>query len=257
MELFRFAIPLALSTVFFACAITNKIVPSTVPSPTSEILPSAQSKQILTQTQTDRLMTAIVDSINQGNGTFILPYLPEAKRSIEFGDAAIADYKVYFNNEPISRFELVKMENSGEFIDRDSGKFSYLLYNKSGIHKEIAINQGLGYIRIGDEFFQYSYPAKVLLAKMIQAIKAEDSVLLAKVLTADDIDYPVVKAKKAIATYRSTFDPNTLAYRFDGLDKNRYFNYTIYGKKAGQSVEHQVKIIYGDSLVGLQDKFIP
>ncbi|MCP2729007.1 hypothetical protein [Limnofasciculus baicalensis] len=257
MKLFRLAIPLALSTVFFACAIPNKTVPSTEPSTTSDILPSAQLKQLLTKAEADKLMTGIVDSINQGNGAFVLPYLPESKRSIEFGDAGITDYKTYFNNEPISRFELVKAEDSGEFINQASGKFYYLLYNKSGVKKEIAINQESGNIRLGDEFFQYSYPAKVLLAKTIQAIKTEDPVLLAKVLTADDIDYPVAKAKDAIAKYRATFDPNTLAYRFDGLDKNRHFNYTIYGTKAGKSVEHHVTIIYGDSLVGLQDKFIP
>jgi hypothetical protein len=71
------------------------------------------------------------------------------------------------------------------------------------------------------------------------------------------LDYPVEKAQKASATYRATFDANTLKYRFDGLDAKGFFNYTLYGTRAGQPVKHRVTVIYGDSLVGLRDEFVP
>lgn len=50
-------------------------------------------------------------------------------------------------------------------------------------------------------------------------------------------------SQKMLANYRTAFDVETLKYRFDGLDAKGFFNYTIYGTKARNPVEHQIKLL--------------
>ena len=206
-----------------------------------EQIPPARTDQPLTPAQADALMAHLVEAINQEDRAAIEPYLMDNRRTEEFFQAAIADYKTHFKGEPISRFELEEFKNEGLWQQKPILKFSYLVYSKSGINKHISINQELGNVRMIDLCFFYSYPAKMKVERLIQSIQTGSDRV----------------SQKMLANYRTAFDVKTLKYRFDGLDAKGLFNYTIYGTKVGNPVEHQIKIFNGDNDVYIEDKFIP
>ena len=163
MKSFEIVLSTLLSLVLWGCGIaTEASNPIQTPSsPTREQIPPARTDKPLTPAQADALMAHLVKAINQENRAAIEPYLLDNRRTEEFFKAAIADYKTHFKGEPISHFELEEFKNEGLWQQKPIQKFSYRVYSKSGINKQISINQELGNVRMIDLCFFYSYPAKM------------------------------------------------------------------------------------------------
>ncbi|MFP4006518.1 MAG: hypothetical protein ACLFV6_00725 [Spirulinaceae cyanobacterium] len=221
------------------------------PPPTPETtLPSESDREAFA----NDLMTKTIAAINTGDADFLGSYLihePEIAR--DFALAAIADYQTYFEGNPIENYEYLGPDT----LRPDTLKFKLMGGN---ISKEISVSFQQEKITIYDEFFSYSARSKNLLSRMIESLQQQDAAELAKVLTADDIDYPVTKAESAIANYQKAVDPQTLTFEFIGFadaSPNSPFVYRLSGTKDNQPISHDVKVIYGDGLVGLQDDWIP
>lgn len=245
------------------CGITEKGASA---SQITQILKNKQIKQPSTKEIADAIMTKVIDAINRGDASVLAQYLDRGDAGVEFATAALADYKYYFKGEKLVRFELDEVEESLASIHlkyKFFGSLKYKVYSSTGISKEIYVYQegtenAVSRIRVYDDFLSYSARAKGLLKFFIKYIQQKNPQKLAGVLTIDDIDYPVVEAKKVILNYEAKFNVNTLKYRFDGVDSmTGGFLYTIYGLKGKKTVENKVKVGHGDGLVGLSDKLIP
>lgn len=203
--------------------------------------------------EADALMSKVVDAINRGDAKFLSQYLRYGDEVNQaFARAAIADYRTYFNPRAIERFERV-----GE-APYNPEALQYKLYNRAGVNKEIFVSFQSNSVTLYDEFLTYSARAKNLLDGLIAAVQQQNARKLAAVLTPDDIDYPVSLAEQAIANYEEKLEPQTLNYSFIGLEDRRdRFIYEIAGTQNGKPIQHRVKIVYGDGLVGLEDEWIP
>jgi hypothetical protein len=221
------------------------------PPPTPETTISPQSDR---EALAKDLMVNAIAAINTGDADFLGSYLihePEIAR--DFALAAIADYQTYFEGNPIEDYEYL----GNDTLRPDTLKFKLIGGNLS---KEISVSFQQEKITIYDEFFGYSARAKQLLSRTVEMLQQQDATQLAKVLTADDIDYPIAQAEVAIANYKKAVDPQTLTFEFIGFadaSPNSPFVYRLSGMQDNQPVSHDVKVIYGDGLVGLQDDWIP
>lgn len=227
----------------------------TFAAPKNTQLPAANtatSKTITIEKQADAIIENIIDAINNKDADSLAPYLIRQDYALDFAKAAINDYKTFFKAQNIAGFQRL-----GKSPTRPN-TFLYKIFNQNGLSKTISVSFQQKQPRVDDEFFTYSAQAKGMLTRFINSIKNKDAQKLARVLTPDDVDYPVSAARQIIANYESRFDPETLKFKFKGLrGKGNYFVYTLYGFKNGKPVQHEVSIIHGDGLVGLQDYLLP
>lgn len=228
--------------------------------PSDTQLPPPPSPETTVPSEGDReafakdLMAKTISAINTGDADFLGAYLiHEPAIARDFALAAIADYQTYFEGNSIEDYEYIGLDP----LRPDTLKFKLI---SGDLSKEISVSFQQEKVTIYDEFFGYSARAKNLLSRLVEALQKQDTTQLAQVLTADDLDYPIAKAETAIANYTKAIDPQTLTFEFIGfadLAPNSPFVYRLSGTQDGQPVRHDVKIIYGDGLVGLQDDWIP
>ncbi|HEY9647121.1 MAG TPA: hypothetical protein V6C88_12160 [Chroococcidiopsis sp.] len=216
-----------------------------------------ETRQALTPDDAAALISQVVEAINRDDTAFLLTYLKDTRPDLISYEAAIAHYKTIFHNQPITQVELIDHQDQGLWLGQPAQTFTYEIRNDRGDRKTIRINQERGLVRVLDECLLYSHYAEAQIQRLLASIAANDAPQLAALLSVDDVDYAMEPATQAIATYRAQFDPGTLRYRFEGLDNDTFFRYTLYGTKAGQPVEHSVTVVHGDGLVGLRDSNIP
>lgn len=203
----------------------------------------------------DLMMEAFVTAINNRDEK-VIAELVEAEKRLHFGLESIKpgldNYNEYFKGEAISKFE----RNGQAPYMHDT--FLYLLTTPKGINKEVIVNFQEKEIRIYDEVFEYSLLADRLLDRFLKSIQTRDANMLASTLNPDDLPYPVSDAEKVIINYEQKFDTSTIKYKFTSFDKNQNgFEFLLIGQKGNRSVEHEVYVVYGDSLVGLHDAWVP
>ncbi|HEY9699708.1 MAG TPA: hypothetical protein V6D10_20780 [Trichocoleus sp.] len=215
------------------------------------------SSQSLTPAQADALMAKVVEAINRGDGESLLPYLLQRDQQKENVTAAINDFKTYFRGQPIQRFERQRVEALGQVANQPVQRFYYRLYGADGSQKETTVYQDQAGIRLTDEFFLYSYWAKLRAGQYLEAIQAKDAAHLAKLMSTEEKAYPVNQAAQTIAIYQAKFDLPSLQSQFTRLDPIAHqFVYTFSGAKAGQAVEHPIQVVYGDGLVQVKDSLL-
>lgn len=182
---------------------------------------------------------------------------------IEWAKAALENYNVYFSGEKIERIELMGTHGYRQAL-------IYRLYTPTDNYKEICVNAHyLDGKHLYDELFiydsllYYSYRAKLYLDEFVNAICQNKPKTIATLLTYDDIDnpYPESKAMEIIRNYETHFELQTLHYAFIGTETKETDSgnlvYVIRGKKGNVPAEHEIRVSYGDGLVGLRDKWIP
>jgi hypothetical protein len=145
----------------------------------------------------------------------------------------------------------------------------YMLIGASGASKAVVVyhDEFRNHSRVYDEFLAYFSRAQHYAPAVMDAVRRRDAQRLARLLSPDDLDYPVPLAEQAIAGYASRFDLPTLRIDYKGLDPSpaagygpdvrRWFGYTVHGMKDGQPVAHDILIIHGDGLIGWRDPMVP
>ncbi|HEY9658963.1 MAG TPA: hypothetical protein V6C65_10960 [Allocoleopsis sp.] len=249
-------LPIAFLSLFATACQSPLVYSISDPSPTTAPSSDAKTQENWTSAQADRLIETAIVAINQNQPNTLLPYLLQRDQELENAQAAIEDFKTYFRGEPIQRFERLP-DAVQEGVPQ---RFTYRLYSASGISKILSVycdSHQDPPVRLMDEFLLYSRWVQASVDRYVTALQAQDSVLLASALTADDLPYPVAGAAKTIDSYAAKFDLQTLQYQFIGLDTKRdRFIYRISGTKAEQPVSHVITVRYGDGLVSLEDEFV-
>ena len=238
-------------------------------SPGRKLVFAARRMAPSLRARADSSMAALVRGINGGDVTLVGTLAahqgeqPDTARA----RAAIADFHHHFRNEPVKSFVFVR-QHGGEAEPRVI-HFEYELVSNDGARKTVVAyyEARTDRFRLYDEFLGYSAYARSLTRGMVEALRARDATRLARLLSPDDIDYPVALAERVIASYARRFDLATLHFRFDGLAAerpggygprvHRWFRYTILGTRNGARVEHPVELIHGDGLIGWRDKLVP
>ena len=150
------------------------------PSPTTPIETPLSSP--LSEAEANTQMTEIVAAINQEKPETLIPYLLPRDQTANNVKAALTDYQVYFQGQPISNFELLEVEKLGETGEGiPITRFHYRLESENGISKNVALYQDNS-IRFHDDFFNYSYWSKQLLDNYVAAIQAGDVQKIAQIL---------------------------------------------------------------------------
>lgn len=253
----KFLIPTLFSILLLGCTPVTQIPTQeeTLPSqPTTEI-PNAKTTEPLSQQEADALITAMIKAINEKNATFFLPYLLERDQNIENVEVALNHYETYFKGKEITDFELFNIEElgqTGELIPIK--RFSYRLSSPGGTTKEVEVYQEQT-TRLIDPFLLYSFHADDLVKRYTEAIKSQNLEQISQIFNYEIEQFNAQELKSVLEKYSDSLSLDSLNYRFTGLNsKQQYFTYTLFGN---DGKEHEIKVIYGDGLVGIRDDFLP
>ena len=214
---------------------------------------------IFNRAETEEAVKAYAEAVNTGNirdfSRFVDSYITDT-----FGDkaleTAINAYQAYFRQRAIVRVEFAGIY---PFSDQTA---VYWLFNGDGRVKEVYFkwDREKGYLT-WDNFVTYSHPAKLFMDAFTQALIEKDAQKLVSILTPDDILFPVEKVPDIFKAYGEVFDLKKLSWEFTGNTVGEAGTgaliYRVLGEKDGNSVEHEVKILYGDGLLGIMDEFVP
>ena len=137
---------------------------STPPVPVDTVETNLETAQTPPQTPAQALTAAeattqveeLVATLEAGQVEQILPYVRLERDRTEAGvQTAIAHFKTYFDNRPITQVELQSVENLGETPDGlPIQRFTFELATDSGIRKSIHLYQDNG-VYLVDEFLNY------------------------------------------------------------------------------------------------------
>ena len=158
------------------------------------------------------------------------------KRSVDPGLRNLRHY--------LGRGESAKYEKS-EGSTRDI-RYSYRLLGTGGKSAELVISQDET-VRVWNPLLYYSGRADHMTSEMFRLVAANDAATLARLLTADDIDFPVADAQKIIDDYRRRYGSKSLSASFDRVDEPK--NSIIY-KING--TDDEIVMGYGDGLLFLK-----
>ncbi|HEX2123046.1 MAG TPA: hypothetical protein VHL59_15545, partial [Thermoanaerobaculia bacterium] len=101
----------------------------------------------------------------------------------------------------------------------------------------------------------YGSRATHFLSAFARLVAANDAERLARLLTADEIDYPVDKARSVIARYAALSDLESARSVFTGIDeRTSTLRYRIEGRRRdGSTVSVPIELGYGDGLLWLRE----
>jgi hypothetical protein len=164
--------------------------------------------------------------------------------SLIYGGKASVDAGLRNLRHYLGRAESAQYKNT-EGSNRDV-RYSYRVVGTSGRSSELVISQDET-VRVWNPLLYYSGRADRMTSEMIRLIAANDATTLARLLTADDIDFPVPDAQKIIDDYRRRYGSRSLSASFDRLEETR--NSIIYRI---DGTNDEIEMGYGDGLLFLK-----
>ena len=213
----------------------------------------------------DQIVKEFAEALNEGDAIRIFDCMTFPNNNyytIDWTEAAVKNYHIYFHGEPIEKAELVGPAEYHQGL-------VYRLYS-AGSDKEVFVNACYidgEYIYedliIYDNILFYSYRAEQYLEAFFDAMKQNKPETISSLLTYDDFanPYPESKALDIIAHYEASFDTQTLEFIFAGTETRKADEgnlvYVITGTREGVPAKHEIMLCYGDGLVGLIDDWIP
>jgi hypothetical protein len=225
------------------------------------------------RTRADSVVARLARAINSGDvallDSFVRPadWPPDPARDTLAARYVIRDFRRHLGDRPITRWEYVRGLAERGMIEARASHIEYDLVAEGGARKRIVVYRDGSTLRPYEEFLSYSPRVHGLVEAMLAAIRARDSMRVARLLNPDDVDYPADLAARAIERYARRYDLTTLRARFDSLPSlrrsgyhpqvDRPFHYTITGTKGGRPVEHHIVLVVGDGLVGWRDPLVP
>ncbi|MEW6495971.1 MAG: hypothetical protein AB1589_26140 [Cyanobacteriota bacterium] len=227
----------------------------TSPPQTTSQVPNAQTSKALTPEEADALIAAMIQAINKKDVDFFSPYLLERDRAPENVQAALNHYKAYFQGKEITNFERLNIEQLGKTGNQTPiQRFNYRIYNKSGLSKDIAVYQDQT-IRFVEPFLLYSLYANRSVERYMSAIQSQDVEQLSQIVNLEEEFFSKEELKAVLAQYKDSFSLENLNYELTGLNPEyQHFIYTL-SEKDGD--KHEIKVLYGDGLVSINDSFLP
>ncbi len=250
-------ISILFSFLLLGCTQAAQIPPQreTLPPQTTTQVPDVQTLNPLTPKEADALIAATIKAINKKDVDFFIPYLLERDRSPENVQAALNHYQTYFQGKEITNFERLNIEQLGQTASQTPiQRFNYRIYNSSGISKDIAVYQDQT-IRLVEPFLLYSLYANRSVERYMSAIQSQDVEQLSQIVNLEEEFFSKEELKAVLAQYKNLFSLENLNYELTGLNPEyQHFIYTL-SEKDGD--KHEIKVLYGDGLVSINDNFLP
>lgn len=230
-----------------------------------EVLAEPDDSVPISPVKADKLVREFVRALNNEDAAKVLSCMTTPDNeyyTVEWAEAALANYQVYFNGEKIKRAELFGSAQYHQGL-------IYRLYTTADNYKEIYVNAGYvdgeylyDDLFVYDNILFYSYRAANYLNGFIRALQQNEPQRIVSLLTYDHpYAYPEEKALEVIANYATHFDLQTIEWKFAGTETKKAGEgnliYVIYGTKNNTPVEHEITVVYGDGLVGINDQWIP
>lgn len=133
-----------------------------------------------------------------------------------------------------------------------STRHAYRIAGSNGKSTELIVYQDET-VGVWHPLLAYSARSRAFVNQMIRLINSNDAAMMARLLTADDIDFPEPKARAIVDRYRAKYDPATMTATFAGFDEARsIIFYDLSGTKAGARVSERIELGYGDGLLWLR-----
>src|SRR2546423_9182524 len=162
--------------------------------------PSTSSAELTLRERADSLMAQFVDALNSRDVATVAALTAHAgeDRNESAARDALADFRYHFAGRPIIRYRFVRQH--GNDAPPRAIHFEYVLLTRGGIRKPVVAyyDDRTEAFRIYDEFLGYSARAHALVRGVVESIRARDAQRLARLLSPDDVDYPVPRAEKGI-----------------------------------------------------------
>jgi hypothetical protein len=154
-------------------------------------------------------------------------------------DAGLGHLRHHLGSAQSAEFE--KTEGNQHDI-----RYAYRLQGTTGRSTALSISQDET-VRVWNPLLYYSHRAERMTSEMFRLIAANDATTLARLLTADDIDYPVADAQKIIDDYRRRYGTRKLSASFDRLDETRgSIIYRVVG------TNDEIEMGFGDGMLFLK-----
>jgi hypothetical protein len=134
----------------------------------------------------------------------------------------------------------------------DYRRVAFEIAGSSGRTAAVDVHQG-ELTRLHGLLLDYGLRSQRFVNAYLRAISSGDAMMLARILSPDDIDFPVEAASEIILRYRARFDTGTL--RADFVDADHRANtirWRIRGRTlAGGEASETLDLITGDGLIGV------
>lgn len=134
-----------------------------------------------------------------------------------------------------------------------SPAFSFRLVGSSEATARIHVVQE-DLTRVHSLLLDYGMRSEAFMIGYARSIGSGDAVALARLLTADDIDFPVERAREMITDYRQRYDTATLRPEFVSADEERQtITWRLSGRTpSGETRSETIVLITGDGLIEIK-----
>lgn len=204
----------------------------------------------LTRAEAARLVQLLEEAINSPSSTAsaelsrFIAGGPEALR------VAVEQYRTVLGRVVDSR------ELREEGITAAAGGYRRVIFEllgSTGRTMEIDVYQD-DLVRLHGLLLDYGLRSELFINAFLRAISSGDGVRLARILSPDDIDFPVERAREIIVSYREHFHTATLRAEFMDADDQRHtIRWMIRGRTpAGPEETGWIELITGDGLIGVR-----
>ena len=199
----------------------------------------------LTRTDGEALLQSFVAMLNGDNrldasmGAYVTGG-PEALR------AAVEDYRSLLGERISAVVTTSELSSSHQRVDATlrgdtGGPISLLIYQDRvrSFHSPL---------------IDYSLRSRLFAAGFSRLVGSGDAESLARLLTADDIDYPIDDARRVIARYKPPFEVRGGGFELTGLDERQHaLTYRLTWQGETEATSSTIRISYGDGLLSLRE----
>jgi hypothetical protein len=199
----------------------------------------------MTRADGEALLQSFVAMLNGDNrldvsmGAYV-PGGPEALR------AAVEDYRSLLGEHISATFTTSEESSSHQ-------RFDATLRGDKGGPISLTIYQDR--VRsFHSPLIDYSLRSRLFAASFSRLVGGGDAESLARLLTADDIDYPVEDARRVIARYRPPFPVRGGRFELIELDERQHtLTYRLTWQGESELKESTIRVLYGDGLLSLRE----
>jgi hypothetical protein len=143
---------------------------------------------------------------------------------------------------------------TARLVEERPGDYVYEIAGTNGATTRFGVQQ-YGRRIASNPMLYYGSRAQRFVSMFARLVAANDAEKLARLLTADDIDYPVDKARSVIARYAVLGDVESARSVFTGIDEQKStLRYRIEGRRRdGSTASIPIELGYGDGLLWLRE----
>ena len=189
----------------------------------------------LTRSEAARLIDGFVELLN-GNGQDEVRLATYARGGPESLRTAVEDYRSLLGDRIAATY---------------TSDTAALLRGTRGAELSVSVDQDL-VRRLHGPVLDYSLRSRLFVASFSRLVSSGDAEALARLLTADDVDYPVENARRVITRFQPPFEAAGGQYELIAVDERRNtLTYRVTWRNEKQSKSADVVLRYGDGLLGL------